>query len=238
MAIDYGAERYYTNPGDIYGVFRTLQADRSTINIQFGNRNTLYNSLVLDADLQRRIVQLDEITPAGGHDRAVAGEPFSLRASINGIRVYAPALTVFTPARDENGIYYQVRFPEKLLYLQRRDAFRVPVPIRMGMSVRCRLEERAELIKAGVENLSATGIGLQVPGETAPQLPGMARLEMDLELPAPENQSLRLEATVIPQHYDTGRKLTILGCRFENLKRSHHIALNRVVTQLQREALT
>ena len=231
-------ERYYTNPGDIYGVFRALQADRSTINIQFGGTGPLYNSLILKADLRRRRVHLDEITPSAGHDRAAEGQPFSLRASVNGIRVYAPELRVVRQATDADGIYYEVVFPEKLLYLQRRDAFRVPVPARLEMTARCTFADREEELAAGVDNLSATGIRLTIPEDTESALQAMSQFSLRLALPAPEKGDLELRATVMHQHHDQTRKLLVLGCRFDDLQRSQHITLNRVVTQLQREMLT
>lgn len=236
MALSDDPDRYYTNPGDIHGVFRALQADRSTINIQFSAQGPLYNSLILQASLRQRIILLDEISPGAGHDRAVNGEPFSLRASVRGIRVYAPNLRIISQARDDDGIYYRVAFPEKLLYLQRRDAFRVPVPARLEMAARCFFEER-DPIAAAVENLSATGIRLLVPGELAPSLEAMSPFTLKLTLPAPEKGILDLKATLIHQHHDRGRNVTVCGCRFEDLKRSDHITLNRVVTQLQREVL-
>lgn len=236
MAQSDESDRYYTNPGDIYGVFRALQADRSTINIQFSDNGPQYNSLILQARLRQRIILLDEITPGAGHDRAVKGEPFSLRASVHGIRVYAPGLRIIGQSSDDDGIYYQVAFPEKLLYLQRRDAFRVPVPARLDMSARCQFQDR-DPVKATVGNLSATGIRLLIPGEPEPPLEAMATFTLKLTLPAPEKGVLDLTATLMHQHYDRGRNVTVCGCRFEDLKRPEQITLNRVVTQMQREAL-
>lgn len=236
MALSDNPDRYYTNPGDIYGVFRALQADRSTINIQFSDNGPLYNSLVLKADLRQRTILLDEITPGGGHDRAINGEPFSLRASVHGIRVYAPGLRIIRQSSDDDGIYYQVAFPDKLLYLQRRDAFRVPVPARLQMAAQCHFEAR-DPITASVENLSATGIRLLLPGELEPSLQAMAAFRLELTLPAPEQGTMQLKTTLMHQHYDRGRNVTVCGCRFEDLKRPDQVTLNRVVTQMQREAL-
>lgn len=236
MALSDAPDRYYTNPGDIHGVFRALQADRSTINIQFNNTGPLYNSLILQASLPRRTILLDEISPAAGHDRAVNGEPFSLRASVHGIRVYAPELKIISQSRDDDGIYYQVAFPERLLYLQRRDAFRVAVPASQEMAARCLFEER-DPIAATVENISATGIGLLMPGEKKPPLEAMSPFTVRLTLPAPEKGVLTLKATLIHHHHDRSRNVTICGCRFEDLGRPDQITLNRLVTQLQRETL-
>lgn len=236
MATDDSHDRYYTNPGDIYSVFRALQTDRSTINVQFDKQGALFNSLILDASLKKRIVLLDEITPQAGHRKAVAGEPFSLRASVHGIRVYAPELAVLQAARNDSGYFYSVAFPERLLYLQRRDAFRVPVPARLKVEATCRFEDQRTL-GASVDNLSATGVRLLLPGEQTPALTTLPPFELDLTIPSLP-RPLRLKTRVVHQHMDRQRNATVCGCRFEAMPRPDQITLNQLVTQLQREALT
>lgn len=234
MAFESSQDRFYTNPGDIFGVFRALQSDRSTVNVQFRGLETQFNSLILGARLRQRIVLLDEITPSAGHDRAINGEAFSLRASVNGIRVFAPELRVVKSLNDEDGLYYEVAFPEKLQYLQRRDAFRVMVPKRVEAKATCHFEDRKP-IQAGIENLSATGIRLQLSGDMTPELQAMEKFRLQLDLPRPDG-SLSLQAQVMHNGYDSTRDLTLCGCRFLDLSRAEHIQLNRFVTRLQREA--
>ncbi|MGM0633661.1 MAG: flagellar brake protein [Pseudomonadota bacterium] len=236
MTFDDNPDRYYTNPGDIFTVFRALQADRSTINVQFDEDGPLHNSLILEARLRERILLFDELTPASANERALAGETFSIRASVNGIRVYAPGLHVLSGHRDRSGIYYRVAFPDRLLYLQRRNAYRVPVPARLALTARCHFEDRPPQ-DAGLENLSATGVRLRLQGSLEPPLPPGASLRIRLPLPAPEQDVLELRCSMVHQQYDRGRQLTFCGCRFEDPGRAEQITLNRVVTQMQRDSL-
>jgi len=235
MATDSSKNRYYTNPADIYAVFRTLQADRSTVNVQFGQGNQLFNTLVLNADLRSRTLSLDEITPRAGHELAAKGDPFNLRASINGIRVYVPELRINRILNDASGTFYELSFPERLLYLQRRDAFRVLVPTRLKVTARCRFSDRKP-VTAEVQNLSATGVRLVMDGKILPPLAMMEKFSQTLALPPPDG-AIEMTLETVYVDYDRPKNQTIMGCRFADLSRNKQIIINRFVTQLQREAL-
>ena len=143
MALNDGPDRYYYGAGDIFGVLRSLQAERSSVNVQFDNGAQLYNTMILDANLAERYFLMDEVTPRDGHRKIEDGVPFSIRASINGIKVHAKDLVRGRVLRNADGIYYQVPFPAKMLYLQRREAFRAYVPGSMATTVRFSSPERS-----------------------------------------------------------------------------------------------
>lgn len=236
MTTDSDSDRYLTNAADIFSVFRVLQTDRSAINLQFGKSGQLYNTLILDVGLRQRLVSFDEITPGAGHDRAVKGEPFNLRASINGIRVYVPEMRISKVLNDESGIYYHAAFPDRLMYQQRRDAFRAVVPGRLDVKAQCGFTDRKSVM-ANTLNLSATGIRLSITGKMVPPPAMMEKFKLTLTLPAPDG-AVSLIAEVVHESFDKSRNCTVLGCRFSDINRNEQIIINRFVTRLQREALT
>lgn len=232
-------DRYYYSPGDIFGVFRALQNDRSSINIQFKGRpaGLLFNSLVLEVNLPGRFILLDEMTPREGHQFAEAGEPFSLRASVNGIRVQAKDLKVAKVMSNDSGLYYRVTFPSQLLYLQRRDAFRAYVPASMMVNVTLNPEEREASFEGRVINMSATGFRFGLEGEIKPALETLEKLGAVLSIPHLD-MLLECEIEIRFAAYDPARKQTICGCRMLKLGRMEQQLINRFVTQLQRESIT
>lgn len=236
MSSNDGDGRYYTSAGDIHGVFRALQAERCNINLQFGNRGAFFNTMILETRLRQRLVLLDEITPRKGHDQAGAGTPFSLRASLQGIRVYVPELRITRVLSNDDGMYYEAPFPERLLYLQRRDAFRAPVPAHLEVRARCHFRER-ESVSAHVRNMSATGLRLAVPGKMDPPLDMVERFSLELELPGSDTPVF-CQAEAIHSWYDRQQDHTLCGCRFVDLSRAETVAINRFVTRLQRESVT
>lgn len=237
MASNLNQERYYTSAGDIYGVLRALISDRSSINIQFGNSSIVSSSMVLSANLQDRTFRLDEFSTADAHKRALAGSSFTMRASVNGIRVLAKDLKIARTSEDRDGIYYEVAFPEKLLYLQRRDAFRAWVPGTLMVVVECKNAAHPKPFKGRMQNMSATGFRLVVEGSVLPDPEMMEVFDISTRLPLID-QTLSCEATAMYVQYVQERNHTVFGFRFGTLGRQEQLAVNRFVTQLQREAIT
>lgn len=235
MADDENQERYYTSPGDIYGVLRSLKAERSTVNIQFDNKGDLHSTLVLEASIREKAFILDELPRRQDNEAITAGTPFSLRGSLNGIRIYANGLRARQVIRRESGVSYVVPFPEKMLYLQRREAFRAKVPAGMKIHARCLFPDRKPL-EGLVLNLSATGFQVSFPGQIKPALRGLERFQVTIGIPQQE-VPFGSTAQLIFSEYDPDKKQTRCGCRFVDLKRPDQIIINRFVTQLQREII-
>jgi len=237
MAISPNQERYYTSRGDIYAVLRTLQSDRSSISIQFDNSAALYASMVLNVSLQEKNFFLDEFSTTEAHKRAESGTPFTLRASVNGIKVVAKDLKLSKVGKDANGMFYEVNFPEKLLYLQRRDAFRAGVLGTLMVNALCKSENHPEGFKGRLQNMSATGFRLLTEGKVDPEPEMLEAFNVTAHLPLID-QDINCPADAVYIKYVKEREQTIIGFRFGNLGRSEQIAINRFVTQLQRERVT
>lgn len=237
MASNQNQERYYTSAGDIYGVLRAMMNDRSSINIQFDNSSIVSASMVLSANLPERTFRLDEFSTADAHKNAQSGASFIMRASVNGIRVLAKDMKIARIGEDRDGIYYEVAFPERLLYLQRRDAFRARVPGTLMVNVECKNAAHPKGFKGRVQNMSATGFRLVVDGRVLPAPEMMELFKVNTRLPLID-QTLSCEATAMYVQFVQARNHTVFGFHFGNLGRQEQLAVNRFVTQLQREAIT
>ena len=236
MALNDGPDRYYYGAGDIFGVLRALQNERSLVNVQFDDGAQLYNTMVLDANLQERYFLIDEVTPRDGHRKIDARSTFSIRASIHGIKVHAKDLVSARTLNNADGMYYQVPFPAKMLYMQRREAFRAYVPGSMKITARFRSEEREESLLGRVLNVSATGIRIGFPGEVSPELGPMEKFNALIDIPA-QDTSLECEIEIVYFQFSKERNQTMCGCRFVDLPRPSQQLVNRFVTFVQREEL-
>ncbi len=236
MATNFNNDRYYTSAGDIFSVLRTLQADRSSISVQFNGNGAMHSSLVLNANLKARTFQLDEFTPREAHRQAEAGTPFSIRASINGIRVHAKDMVIKRVMKDSDGAFYELEFPERLLYLQRRDAFRAWVPGTLMVAATCTNDNHPKSLQGRVLNMSATGFRLVIEGKVNPPPAMLEEFTMTMNLPLIDH-NLSCPAEAVYVQYQQDRNQTVLGFRFGNMGRGDQVAVNRFVTQLQRESI-
>jgi c-di-GMP-binding flagellar brake protein YcgR len=236
MATIESQDRYYYSAGDIYGVLRAMQTERSSINVQFENGAQLYNTMILDANLKDRFFLLDEVTPRDGHRKVEAGTPFSLRASINGIKIHAKSLKSIKTLTDDSGMYYAIPFPEKLLYLQRRDAFRAYVPGSLMTVASCSSPEREEDLHGRILNMSATGIRIAFPGEIEPEIESGEEFTTKIRIQT-QDQDLECLVEAVYYEYNKIRDQTICGCRYVRLERPVQLVISRFVTFLQREGM-
>ena len=236
MANNDSQDRYYYGAGDIFGVLRALQTERSSVNVQFDNGAQLYNTMVLEANLKERVFLLDEVTPRDGHRKVEEGITFSIRASINGIKVHAKDLKSLRTLSNDSGLYYLIPFPPKMLYQQRREAYRAMVPGSMMAVATCSREEREADLHGKVINMSATGIRISFPGEVEPELQANELFDTVIKIQAQE-QNLECRAEIVYYEYNKVRNLTICGCRFVDLQRPAQLTISRFVTFLQREGM-
>ena len=236
MANNDSEDRYYFGAGDIFGVLRALQTERGSVHVQFDNDAQLYNTMVLEANLKERVFLLDEVTPRDGHRKFDAGLTFSIRASINGIKVHAKDLKSLRTLSNDSGLYYLVPFPPKMLYLQRRDAYRAMVPGSMMAVATCSSEEREVDLHGKVISMSATGIRISFPGEVKPELQANELFETLIEIQAQE-KNLEFRTEAVYYEYNKALNLTICGCRFVDLQRPTQLTISRFVTFLQREGM-
>jgi c-di-GMP-binding flagellar brake protein YcgR len=231
------SERYYNSPGDIFSVLRTLQADRSAVNIQFDESSAPHSSMVLGVDLKDKVFLLDEFSNSLARKRAEDGARFSLRASINGIRVHAKDLSVARIGRDDNGKFYEISFPDRMLYLQRRDAFRAWVPSTLMVGAVLKSESRQGAIKGRLQNISATGFRLLIEGKIEPPFEMLEKLDCEIHLGNIDQDITGPVEAVYSQYWQDSNQ-TVCGFQFGNIGRQVQITINRYVTQLQRDSIT
>lgn len=236
MALNDGPDRYYYSAGDIYSVLKALQTERSLLNLQLDGSAQLYNTMILDANLQERYFLIDEVTPRDGHRKIDEGTRFSLRASIHGIKVHAKDLLSAQTLSNADGIYYQVPFPAKMLYMQRRDAFRAYVPSSMKTTARFSSLEREDNLFGRVLNMSDTGVRVGFTGEVKPDLSPMENFHALIDIQIQE-QLLECEVEIVYFQYSKERNQTMCGCRFVALPRASQYIVNRFVSFVQREEL-
>ena len=227
-------ERYYTQSGEIYHIFRTLQTAHATINIQFNNTGPLYSSLVVDTILKKKIILLDEFNPSVGNYKAVGRTPFSIHASLNGVKIHCSDNVIITSFANDTGILFRIPFPDRLLYLQRRDAYRAAIPGSLGIEARCSSNTRTQTLVARVLNISSTGFRMALGGQPSPEIKPGEQLETQI-IGLMEDEPMECIINIAHCRYDEVKDKTFCGCQFINLHAPSQMTTNQFVAQLQRQ---
>ncbi|MDR3412335.1 MAG: flagellar brake protein [Formivibrio sp.] len=128
--------------------------------------------------------------------------------------------------------------PEALLYVQRRDYFRLSVPANQWMYCQIPAHENAEFIAAEIADISLGGIGLLGPLPALILTPGMRLTGCRIELA--DVGTLLVDLLVCTLHTLTTRSdqhTLRIGCRFILLTGSDQTLIQRYLNRLERSRI-
>lgn len=162
---DYTVDR----PERIAGILKDLDHKLTLVNIRLDDAGPLYNSALIRLDPDARELFLDELTPIEANRHVQAGTGMRVFASLRGVAVRF-STAVSRIQREDAGILYTCPYPETLQYLQRRETFRVHIPISDRPRIELHYEGWAEPGIADLADLSAQGMCVEVPLEWAEPL--------------------------------------------------------------------
>lgn len=129
--------------------------------------------------------------------------------------------------------------PDALLYVQRRDYFRLSVPTRQPVYCRISPQGSNDFIKAEIADISFGGISLFGPLPSLLLLPGMRLPGCRIELP--EVGVIQVDLLVCATRAITTRsdpRSLRIGCRFIQLTGSGQTRVQRYINRIERSRIT
>lgn len=220
-------------PREVCNALRELIANKAIVSAAFFNSDNLYNTMILKSDLDKQFFLLDEFNPPSGHKRAMDREHFTLRTNINGIEVIIQDNVIAGAGKHKDGAIYKVRFPQQMVYMQRRGAYRVEVRRSLGSTVDClpsaHFPERGTLL-----DLSATGAKIEMPGELDPMPEVDNRIEL-MRVNVPDKGNFECPAEVRFAIYYPKLKVTRCGLRFLEMTPAQTQGVTLIVNEIERQ---
>lgn len=211
---------------------RRLKEGHCLLNVSFPGSDESYNTAILAIHPSRDTLVLDELNAHEGHQRLLQLGKFRVSARLNGIE-YRFASALRRVERQGGLALYRVSLPPLMLYIQRREFYRVPVDGGTGIRVNLPLLNESRL-RGALCDLSQTGLGARFDGQHD--------LKQGQVLPIcsivlPQGDPIRTQLEIRFARVEGQRNLLRLGGRFVNLKREQQRELARLVARLQRSYL-
>lgn len=219
----------------IYNVLRALCNHQSQVHVQFPAQHHEFVSMVLRVDLEEQVYILDEFVPAEGHRLAGTREPFHVRARFQGAEI-AIRNVVADKIGEEDGVaFYALPFPERMIYIQRRDAFRVDVLPGSHANIELRGERFPKPARGELLDLSGTGCRFKLPEPPNPPLNYREHVEeCVIEFPGHDPIVVEGEIRFVKILKESGE--TVCGLHFVKLRGRQERQVFRLVNELQRDA--
>lgn len=233
-----GFENYdlISDPSRIDAALGEIQRHAVLVSVRVDDLGPMYDSRIQRIDPPHRVFFLDQLQPPEDETRLRLGQDLYVFATMRGIAVRFAATV--GEIQDASGApRYLCGYPERLLYLQRRDLFRVPLPRTDRRALRIRLSTSEREIEARVMDLSIKGLCLEVAAsEIAHHQVGLVYQYRDLDLPDTRG-SLSGEATLVNLRPSTTPGRLAAGFAISDPDPIIERALMRAALYYQREIL-
>jgi c-di-GMP-binding flagellar brake protein YcgR len=227
--------RILKTPEEHYSVLRTIQDNRYPTTLNFHSHDKDYLTQVIKSDIKNRCFFIDELNPSSGHKFAAAKEPFDIITKLNGVEIIIKGASIVGAGKSESGMFYKLQFPEEILYLQRRHAFRVSIPEDHDVYAEIRSDSQASTSHAEVIDVSATGCRLMLKHMPTPPFEQGETLPVFM-LKISRNIQVEGEAELRFLSYNEEEDYYSLGIELKELFGLGHRTMERFVNELQREA--
>jgi hypothetical protein len=228
------SEHIVTHPKEIEYLLRSLWQHRTVLGL-FAEQRYLTTTQIIGLEGNR--LYLDPSRDEGVNQRAI-GHAVVCQGKLDGILTQF-ALPFLTPTHWQGARAFEAPWPTGILRLQRREYFRVHVPL--SHNVVCKVNTATpgsppQLVPFRVLDVSNGGLAIMVPPASLKLTPGQIFYDSQLVIPTMEPIAVTLEIrNVFHITNRLGQYVERVGCRFVNLSPAVEKALQRYIFTVQRE---
>ena len=197
----------------------------------FEENEERFASAITKVDLKSKGFAFDKLVPDAGNEFIRQGKKMKVVADFRGILVefFIAGKLKYRSNSEE----YIAGFPEKMLYLQRRNAYRAMVPRTYTVYVILRSSENETEIKGRLQDLSGSGFKAYFKGEIIKELKDIGNFDESTLHVADESLDCGLDARHAIFNEEKG--MTFCGFSFQHLSGMKQRYLDQLVQKLQWE---
>lgn len=218
---------------EILFYLRQLINDGDQVSVVFNEGRDTILTVLLEVDEEQGTLILDWGSNEEANQRFLGSERNFFVATPQGIR------NQFLTGKPWKVTYkkrsaFAVRLPKKYVRLQRRDYFRLVLPMTQRLKCSFTLANGSTL-EAVALDIGLGGVGLEVAAANVPCEVGESLSSATIELRNFGELKVNFEIRFVG-HATRGAKQTMrLGCQFDNLTPAQEHLLQKYITQVQRE---
>ena len=163
------------SPERIAAILRGLDDKFTLVSVRLAAEGPLYTSALIRLDPQAQKVYLDELNQVQAHRQVTEGTELRVFASLRGVAIRF-STAVEEIVQEPAGALYRCPYPDTVQYLQRRETFRIHIPMAERPQVELRPESWSEPVIGELTDLSACGMCVELPASQADELNIRSRL--------------------------------------------------------------
>ncbi len=225
-------ENYLESPEEIYRAIQRLIRYAPRLTARFdGIDDQAFATAITKVDLKSKAFAFDKLIPENGNDILRQGKKLELIADFRGIlvRFHIEGKLKYRQQNQE----YISKFPSKLLYLQRRNAYRAIVPRTYAVHTVFRSSRSETVFKGKLQDISGSGFKAYFKGDLRKDLKDIEIFDESTLHVGDESMDCGLDA----RHaiFNEEKDQTICGFSFHPLTGMKQRYIEQLVNNLQFE---
>lgn len=225
-------------PREIAILLRSMAEKRTLLSAYIGNRGISFVTAVLDVIDDGTAVILDASPDGHVNERAAAAGALTCVTQMGGVRIQFAVENV-THIRHDDLSALRAPIPDALLRLQRRESYRLAVPMTNPIECEIRMtapDETARVIEARVVDISTNGISISAPASELSLSLGTDLDECTVTLPDAGATPIRLRVRNL--HHAVGANgvdVVRAGCQFIDPPAKFAARVQRYIFTVERD---
>lgn len=219
---------------EILFYLRQLINDGERISVQFNDGQDSLLTMLLDIDEEANLLYLDWGGSEDTNERFLKSSRCIFVANPQGIR------NQFITGKPREVTYkkrraFAVTLPSQYVRLQRREFFRLVLPMTRRPPCRLALADSGGEQTLSIIDIGLGGVGLEAPTTALPLVIGQVLPKAVIDLKGPTVMRLDLEVRYLGQLVRGNRQVGHIGCQFVALSAGQEHELQKFMTLIQRE---
>ena len=233
-----GELEHITSAEQIVTLLNRVKQNNSQVTVTLPGSKEYYNSAILAIHPNDNSLVLDELTPANGNAQLLQAEKVCIHARLKGVDL-SFATKPGTLGREGGIAFYRLPLPERMIYRQRRAAYRVTVGRGTAIPVALAKDGQGTPLQGQLLDISLSGLAIHCLMTFGPS----ARLALDLAEGAvlpycsvtfPDDVRVSSELKVSYINRDLDRQTLRIGGSFVGLDRAQRRIIEQFVTNEDR----
>ena len=220
------------NPISVIAKLKQLAKNNNMVTASFDNGNSSMNTSVIEVLKDMDLVALDYGPSESLNTRLLAADRIIFIADVEGVDCQFKATSI-TKAKYQGEPVFAIPIPDSILWVQRREFFRVRVPL--GVPAYCEVKQvDGSYRKYKVIDISSGGISLHDEFQDIDLETGVVLSACKLELPEYGHGQINLEVrNILPYRIGSKPAGKKIGCSFVNLGMSFAATIQRYINSVE-----
>jgi flagellar brake protein len=219
---------------EIAFILRAIMKSGALVTAYFGQGNDFIVTALLAVDTDAESIIIDGGSNTVLNERLVRGQHLKIVSSQDGVKVEFEVDRV-EPASFEGRLAFQISFPESMLKLQRREYYRLAMPVLNPLKCQIRLPD-GTVAETVVGDISLGGVSLM--GEHPKLTLELGTIFENCRIQLPDLGVLQIKLIVRNSFPITMRNGTVVkrtGCAFLDMPSQQQAMIQRYIIRLERD---